>query len=333
MNDRYWVRTLIAVTVFLVLVFVLVVVSEGNEDLGSPGLAEVSFDVFGDISESNVTRIDVIGYQGEFSIFLSPASETTHEGGGGSRVGFHEADSAPARNDRVSGFVETVLSTEDVRLVTTNPGRHEELGVAQVEGPDALQPGEYILNIWARDQMHTLFVGVSGTVDVVYLRGHASDAVYATADTVSLALSRHIDWFVDYRLFQGLITRNEIGDIRFSGLVDVGVHRLDRGFTSDSNRSGVEAAAATTVSRLLSLEGEGFLSEPVHPEDTFMRADVRMQDGETVLRVLFGHQEENGYPVSVIWPDSMNPHESEFTHGVVVFEHLIDEFLLALSSL
>jgi hypothetical protein len=281
----------------------------------------------------DLTRIDIIGYQGEYALsgsFVRDPSTTdirpVIHGSGASAV--------PARSDRVSGFAEALLSTDDMRLVTTSASRHEELGVRQVSGPESLRPDEFVLNLWSDDgSSSTVYLGVSSNVEVVYLRRAHSDSVYATADTFSRALSLNLDWFVDFRLLQGQVRRSDVESVRFSGLVEAQIVRLDSGFTADYEPGGAaEAAAATSVSRLLSLEGSGFLAETVGVDEVIMRADVVLENTDTLV-VLFGAEQEEGYPVTVLWPHRDTGIATEYRQGVMVFDHLIDELILSLSTL
>ncbi|MFP4509035.1 MAG: DUF4340 domain-containing protein [Spirochaetaceae bacterium] len=332
MNDRYWLRTMLAVSVAVILILLLVYLMDrrgsDTQQEGSVALLEL----FRGLTVEELTRIDIIGYEGEFSISGSfvrnPSEDALRPLINGSGV-----SDAPARADRVSVFVEELMSTEDMRLVTENTARHGELGVQEVNGPESLQPFEYVINLWSDDESHTVYLGISSTVEVVYLRSAESDSVYAAADTFSRALSLHLDWFVDHRLLQGRVRRSDVESIRFSGLADAQIDRLDGGFTADYEPgAAAEAAAATSVSRLLSLEGAAFLSEPVNADDAVMRAEIMLQDSD-MLVVLIGNEREDGYPVTVVWPQDHEDTAPQYMNGIMVFDHLIEELLLSLASL
>lgn len=332
MNDRYWLRTMLAVSVSVVLVLVLVILTErrgsDSHQEGPVALREL----FGGLTIEDLTRLDVIGYQGEFTI-SGPFVRELSAGDSRPLINASGASVVPARADRVSGFAEQLMSTEHMRLITANASRHEELGVREFDGPESLRPDEFVLNLWSDDGIQTVYLGVSSTVEVVYLRSAESDSVYAAADTVSRALSLHVDWFVDHRLLQGQVSRTDVESVRFSGLVDARIDRLDSGFTAEYEPGGAaEAAAATSVSRLLSLEGSGFLSEPVGADEPVMRADIVLDNSDTLV-VLFGTEQEDGYPVTVLWPDRYTGIAPDYRNGIMVFDHLIDELLLSLSSL
>lgn len=334
MSDKYWLRTIIAVSISLALLFVLFVLTDSTADLGRDDDSAVERDLFQGLEAEDVTRIDVIGYHGAFTIFLADVQPDT-AANQTPRVGRDGTPGAPARTDRVLGFTESFLSTYDARTVTLNEGRHEELGVGHVDVTDSLNQGEYIIRLWSGDESHRVYVGVSAAMDVLYLRGEGSTTVYATADSLSRILSQGMDWFVDYRLFRGAVSRSEIRSVRFTGLIEAEIERLERGFTTTETERGgaAEAAAATAVSRLLSLEGGSFLLEPVREEDAIMRIDIYLETSGRPLSVHVGPERERGYPASLMWPASVPGEFHEMSEGVLVFDHLVDELLLALSSL
>ncbi len=334
MSDKYWLRTIIAVSLTLALLSALFVLSDSTADPGSDEDSAVVRDLFRGLEAYDVTRIDVIGYHGAFTIFAADVESET-VANQIPRVGRDGTPDAPARSDRVLGFTETLLSTHDARTVTLNEARHEELGVGHVDVTDSLNQGEYIIRLWSGDEGHRVYVGVSAAMEVLYLRGEGSPTVYATADGLSRILSQGMDWFVDYRLFRGAVSRSEIRSVRFTGLIEAEIERLERGFTTTETERGgaAEAAAATAVSRLLSLEGGSFLLEPVRAEDAIIRIDIDLETFGRSLTVHIGPERERGYPASLVWPASPPPEAREMREGVLVFDHLIDELLLALSSL
>lgn len=224
-----------------------------------------------------------------------------------------EDNELAARRDRVLAFLESLLALERHSRVTSDPTRHEELGVS--EGTGFARGYDYSVGMTdASGNEREVRIGLLDDSSRVMVRRANEDTVYRVDDTISFYIEQGPIFWAELRVFAGRVSLSEVEHIRIQRLSQGEVVRERRMYRegrtrfelvdSDGSPEGNQNYGENeeAVRRMLSLEAGGFLRNDVDPVS--WRIVLRPEDrGEIVVNI--GARRGDAYPAEVV-----NGHET-----------------------